>query len=82
MNISARRATHSMSHVPPTVNAIMELIIALGATACFAILIFHLDNYEVWGRTSESIMIALLVILAYVLSYPMRQDVLIELQAY
>jgi hypothetical protein len=66
MNISARRATHSMSSVPPTVNTVMELIIALGATACFAILIYHLENYQVWGRTSESIMIALLAILALV----------------
>jgi hypothetical protein len=56
----------------------MELIIALGATACFAILIYHLENYQVWGRTSESIMIALLAILAYVLNQFLgtRQDVL------
>ncbi|RGP74213.1 hypothetical protein FSPOR_1908 [Fusarium sporotrichioides] len=66
MNISARRATHSMSSVPPIVSAVMELIIALGATACFAILIYHLDNYQVWGRTSESIMVALLAILALI----------------
>ncbi|KAL6923863.1 hypothetical protein FSHL1_001114 [Fusarium sambucinum] len=66
INISVRRATHSMSSVPPTVNAVMELVIALGATACFAILIYHLENYQVWGRTSESIMIALLAILALV----------------
>ncbi|KAL4729680.1 hypothetical protein ACLX1H_004102 [Fusarium chlamydosporum] len=66
MNISARRAAHSMSHIPAIVNAVMELILALGATACFAILIYHIENYQVWGRTSEATMIGLLVILALV----------------
>ncbi|RFN46483.1 hypothetical protein FIE12Z_9271 [Fusarium flagelliforme] len=66
MNISARRATHSMSHVPGVVNAAVELIIALGATAGFAILIYHIQNYVVWSRTSEAIMIAMLVILALI----------------
>lgn len=55
-----------MSHIPAIVNAVMELILALGATACFAILIYHIENYQVWGRTSEATMIGLLVILAYV----------------
>ncbi|KAH7178009.1 hypothetical protein DER46DRAFT_144260 [Fusarium sp. MPI-SDFR-AT-0072] len=65
MNISARRANHSMSHVPAIVNTIVQLILALGATACFAILIYHMENYSVWNRSLEGSMIALLVILAY-----------------
>ena len=66
MNISARRANHSMSYVPAIVNTIVQLILALGATACFAILIYHMENYSVWNRSLEGSMIALLVILAYV----------------
>jgi hypothetical protein len=66
MNISARRANHSMSHVPAVVNTIVQLILALGATACFAILIYHMENYPAWNRSLEGSMIALLVILAYV----------------
>jgi hypothetical protein len=69
MNISGRRATHSMSHIPPIVNTIVELILALGSTACFAILIYHLETYAVWNRSTEISMIVLLVILAYVKSY-------------
>ncbi|CCT67496.1 uncharacterized protein FFUJ_13712 [Fusarium fujikuroi IMI 58289] len=66
MNISARRANHSMSHVPAIVNTIVQLILALGATACFAILIYHMENYPVWNRSLEGSMIALLVILAII----------------
>ncbi|KAJ4247775.1 hypothetical protein NW762_012984 [Fusarium torreyae] len=66
MNISARRATHHMSHVPPVVNAVVQLILALGTTACFAILIYHMENYFVWSRGAEGAMIALLVILAII----------------
>jgi hypothetical protein len=66
MNISARRANHSMSYVPAIVDTIVQLILALGATACFAILIYHMENYSVWNRSLEGSMIALLVILAYV----------------
>ncbi|KAF5019720.1 hypothetical protein F66182_8263 [Fusarium sp. NRRL 66182] len=66
MNISARRATHYMSHVPPVVNAVVQLILALGTTACFAILIYHMETYHVWSRNSEGAMIALLVLLAII----------------
>ncbi|KAG5774251.1 hypothetical protein H9Q72_000319 [Fusarium xylarioides] len=66
MNISARRANHSMSHIPAVVNTIVQLILALGATACFAILIYHMENYPVWNRSLEGSMIALLVILAII----------------
>lgn len=66
MNISARRANHSMSYIPAIVDTIVQLILALGATACFAILIYHMENYSVWNRSLEGSMIALLVILAYV----------------
>ncbi|KAH7245822.1 hypothetical protein BKA59DRAFT_176353 [Fusarium tricinctum] len=66
MNISGRRATHSMSHIPPIPNTIVELILALGSTACFAILIYHLETYVVWNRSTETTMIVLLVILALI----------------
>jgi hypothetical protein len=68
-----------MSHVPDVVNAAVELIIALGATVGFAILIYHIQNYVVWGRTSEAIMIAMLVILAYVQAIPIGEVVLTEM---
>ncbi|KAF4456751.1 hypothetical protein F53441_1187 [Fusarium austroafricanum] len=66
MNISARRVNHSMSHIPGPVNSVVQLILALGATACFAILIYHMESYPIWSRTLEGSMIGLLVILAVI----------------
>ncbi|KAF4983334.1 hypothetical protein FDECE_17323 [Fusarium decemcellulare] len=63
MNISGRRASHHMSHIPPPVNATVQLLLALGATACFVLLVYHMETYEIWSRYAEGGMVALLAIL-------------------
>ncbi|KAH7015020.1 hypothetical protein EDB80DRAFT_323094 [Ilyonectria destructans] len=62
-NISARRASHHMSHIPPRVHAAIQLLLAIGATICFILLIYHLVHFNVWSRSSEGAMAALLGIL-------------------
>ncbi|KAF7540639.1 hypothetical protein G7Z17_g12158 [Cylindrodendrum hubeiense] len=62
-NISARRASHHMSYIPPRIHATIQLLLATGATICFALLIYHLVHFKVWSRSSEGAMAALLGIL-------------------
>ncbi|KAJ4241612.1 hypothetical protein NW757_012055 [Fusarium falciforme] len=63
MIISARRALHHMSHVPMPVNAAVQLILAIGATVCFALLVYHMETYDYWTRYTEGGMAALLAML-------------------
>ncbi|KAK7402723.1 hypothetical protein QQX98_011512 [Neonectria punicea] len=62
-NISARRASHHMSHIPPRVHAAIQLLLAIGATVCFILLIYHLVHFDIWSRSSEGAMAALLAML-------------------
>ncbi|KPM39916.1 hypothetical protein AK830_g6671 [Neonectria ditissima] len=62
-NISARRAAHHMSHIPPRVHAGIQLLLAVGASICFALLIYHIVHFDIWSRSSEGAMAALLAIL-------------------
>ncbi|KAM0427790.1 hypothetical protein ACHAPT_007247 [Fusarium lateritium] len=66
MIISARRALHHMSHVPSPVNVAVQLVLALGATACFALLLYHMETYNYWSRYTEGGMAALLAMLLIV----------------
>jgi hypothetical protein len=55
-----------MSHIPVRVHAFILLLLAIGATICFALMIYHLAHFDIWSRSSEGAMAALLGILMYV----------------
>ncbi|KAM5341684.1 hypothetical protein ACJ41O_014715 [Fusarium nematophilum] len=63
LNINARRISHHMSHIPAPVNAAVQLILAVGATVCFALILYHIESYDIWSRYAEGSMAALLAIL-------------------
>ncbi|KAI5460294.1 hypothetical protein BGZ63DRAFT_245172 [Mariannaea sp. PMI_226] len=62
-NISGRRRSHHMSHIPRPVQAAIQLLLAVGATICFALLIYHLVHFDIWSQSYEGAMAALLGIL-------------------
>lgn len=52
-----------MSHIPLRLSALILLLLALGSTICFALLIYHLVHYDVWSKSSVGGMAALIGIL-------------------
>ncbi|KAF4980364.1 hypothetical protein FZEAL_3594 [Fusarium zealandicum] len=62
-NISARRATHGMSHIPLMVNVAVQLMLAIGATVCFIILVIEIQGQPTWSRYTSRAMAGLLAIL-------------------
>ena len=61
--VSDRRLRHHRPGIPPPIQLFIQPIIAAGATACFALLIYHLQTSTVLHITLGGAMIALLGIL-------------------
>lgn len=65
-SISARREKHMMSHVPKRVDVGVRGVLAVGASVCFAMLVYHMVRWTAWSASSEGTMCALLAILMWV----------------
>lgn len=62
-SISARRATHHLSHIPRAVDVVVRAVLAVGVTVCLVLLVYHMVRWDVWSVSAEAAMVALLAIM-------------------